>query len=218
MRRSLIVLGAGIVVLGAVIYLVTRIQPPSVTEAEVRDAFFTSIQQEAAEAFLVTGRLDLTATTRVENTKTLLPGLLDLDLGTTSATVRVPGRVSYGFPIDSLRPSMVQMLEDGTIQVELPSLEIYSVEPRLSALEVETTRGWARLGSEEDAVERRAVAIVERAMRQQGRAHLRTSYTSRVNTAKAMERMLTPVLEGLGMEAPRIRFRIGGELVVEPRG
>lgn len=218
MRRPLIILGAGILVLGAAVYFLTRFEAPRLTGADVRDALFTTIQREAPEAFLVTGRLELTATTRVENSKTLLPGLLDLDLGTTRATVRVPGRVSYGFPVDSLRPEMVTLREDGIIEVELPALSIYSVEPRLSALEVETVRGWARLGSEEDAVERRAVAIVERAMRQQARAHLRTSYQSRINTARAMERMLTPALKGLGMESPRFRFRIADDLVVEPTG
>lgn len=218
MRRSLIVLGAAIVLLGAAVYLLARLGTPRITESEVRDALFTTIQREAPEAFLVTGSLDITATTRVENTKVLLPGLLDLDLGTNRATVRVPGRVSYGFPADSLRPEMVTMLEDGSIQVELPTLSIFSVEPRLSQLEVETTRGWARLGAGEQVVERRAVAIVERAMRQQGTVHLRSSYQPRINTAQALERILTPALKGLGMEAPRFRFRIGDDLVVEPTG
>lgn len=218
MRRALILLLAGTAVLGAAVYTAVRLGVPRLSNDQVREALFTTLESEAPEAFLVTGRIDLTATTRVENTKVFLPGLLDLDLGTNRATVRVPGRVSYGFPVDSLRPEMVRMLEDGTIEVELPRLSVYSVEPRLAALEVETARGWARMGSEQDAVERRAVAIVERAMRQQAEAHLRASYQSRINTARALVRMLTPALKGLGMEAPRFRFRIDEDLVVEPTG
>lgn len=218
MRRSLILLGIAIVVIGAAVYLVTLIQAPRVSDQEVRDALFTAIQRESPEAFLVTGRLDLTATTRVQNTKVLLPGLLDLDLGTNRATVRVPGRVSYGFHVDSLRPDMVQMLEDGSIEVELPPLSIYSVEPQLSRLEVETARGWARLGSEEEAVEQRALEIVERAMRRQAQAHLGSSHQPRINTARALEAVLTPALRGLGMDTPRFRFRIDQDLVVEPSG
>jgi hypothetical protein len=201
----------------ALVFL-ARVERPRWTDEQVRDALFTTIQRESPEAFLVTGRLDLTATTRVENSKVMLPGIIGLDLGTSWATVRVPGRVSYGFPADSLKPSMVRMLEDGTIEVELPVLAVYSVETDLAALEVQTSRGWARAGGSEDAVERQAIAIVESALRRQGLAHLRSSYQPRVNSARALERLLTPALRGLGMDEPRFRFRLGGDLVVEPEG
>ena len=218
MKRVLIGLAVVATVLAAALFLIARVEPPGLTEQEVEGALFTAIQRESPAAFLVTGRLDLTATTRVANTRTLLPGIVDLDLGTTSATVRVPGRVSYGFPVDSLNPGMVQMLEDGSIEVVLPELRIYSVEADLSQLEVETERGWARLGTQQEAVEQRALAIVEPAMRAQARSHLSTSYRSRANTARALERMLSPVLRGLGMEDPTFRFRIDNDLVVEPSG
>lgn len=219
MRRALIVVASAVLVLVAGLFLVLRLDVPSLlTEHQVRDALFTRIQQEAPEAFLITGRLELTAQTQVENSKVLLPGIVGLDLGTSRATVRVPGRVSYGFEVDSLRPEMVRMLEDGTIEVDLPALGVYSVEPDLRGLEIETERGWARLGSSEDQVERRALAIVEGAMRRQALAHLRSSYQSRINAARALERLLTPALKGLGMEDPRFRFRLGEDIVVEPRG
>lgn len=218
MRRALILVLAILALLAAVLVVVLRIEPPRLTESQVREALFTQIQREAPEAFLVTGRLELVATTEVENTKVLLPGLVGLDLGTSRARVRVPGVVSYGFEVDSLRPAMIRMLEDGSIEVELPPLAVYSVEPRLSALEVETERGWARLGSTEDDMERRALAIVQGAMRRQALAHLRTSYQSRINAARALERVLAPALRGLGMEDPRFRFRLGEDIVVEPRG
>lgn len=217
MRRVWILAILVAALVGAALFMVLRIEPPRITEEQVRGALYTSIQREAPEAFLITGRLDLTATTEVENSKVLLPGIVGLDLGTTRTRVRVPGKVSYGFEADSLRPEMIRMLEDGTVEVFLPALGVYSVEPDLSALEVETQRGWARLGSTEQAVERRALAIVEGAMRRQAIAHLRTSYQSRINAARALERILTPALMGLGMEDPRFRFRLSDDIVVERR-
>lgn len=204
--------------LAAAVVVVLRLDPPGFSESEVRDAMFTTIQRESPAAFLVTGRLTLTATTRVENTRVFLPGIVGLDLGTSRATVRVPGTVSYGFEVDSLKPEMVRMLEDGTIELELPPLAVYSVEPDLAALEVETDRGWARMASSEEQVEQRALAIVQGAMRRQALAHLRTSYQSRINAARALERLLTPALRGLGMTEPRFRFRLGEDIVVEPKG
>ncbi len=191
---------------------------PRVTEEQVRHAVIAAIDRESPEAFLVTGQLTLRVTTRVENTKTLLPGILGLDLGTTRATVRVPGRVSYGFEVDSLRPEMVRMLEDGMIEVQLPPLAVFSTEPDLGELEVETARGWARLGSGREQVERRALVLVEDAMRNQASHHLRTSYQPRLNAARALRRLLAPALQGLGMEAPAFQFRIGEDVVVTPSG
>lgn len=224
MRRVLTALGitlAALAVLALVavgaMHLFVR-SAPSLTEQEVRDAMFTVIQRESPAAFLVTGRLELTATTRVENSKVVLPGLIGLNLGTTRATVRVPGRVSYGFHVDSLKPEMVRMLETGVIEVELPPLGVYSVEADLGRLEVETERGWARMASLDEEVEQRALAIVEGAMRRQGLSHLRTSYQSRINAARAMERLLRPALRGLGMEDPEFHFRLGEDLVIQPGG
>lgn len=221
MRRALTVFAIIVAVLALVavagLYWLSR-SAPRLTEQEMRDALFTTIQREAPEAFLVTGRLELTATTRVENSKVVLPGLIGLNLGTTRATVRVPGRVSYGFEVDSLKPEMVRMREDGVIEIELPPLAVYSVEADLGRLEVETVRGWARAGSREEEVERRALTIVEGAMRRQALSHLRTSYQSRINAARAMERLLRPALRGLGMEDPQFHFRLGEDLVVQPTG
>lgn len=191
---------------------------PQITEEQVQEAMFVAIERESPAAFLVTGQLTMNVTTRVENSKVFLPGLIGLNMGTTSATVRVPGRVSYGFEVDSLRPEMVRMLQDGVIQIELPPLAVYSAEADLSRLEVETARGWARAGSMEGEVERRALTIVEAAMRRQAISHLRTSYQPRVNAARALERLLEPALRGLGMEDPELRFRLGEDLVILPTG
>jgi hypothetical protein len=193
-------------------------EPPTLTEARVRDALLTTVQRESPQAFVVTGRLDLTVTTRVENSKVLLPGILGLDLGTARATVRVPGRVSYGFEADSLRPEMVRLLDDGAVELRLPPLAVYGVEVDLSRLEVETERGWARLGSEADTVEQQALTIVEAAMRRQALSHLRSSYQPRINAGRALERLLEPALRGLGMTDPEFRVRLGDDLVILPSG
>jgi hypothetical protein len=218
MRRLTIFLASLSLVLALGLTLGTLLERTRISDQAIRDALFTTIQRESPEAFLVTGQLEITTTTRVENSKVLLPGLIGLDLGTARATVRVPGRVSYGFQADSLKPDMVRLLEDGTIEVELPALAIYSAEPDLSALEVETERGWARLASVEDDVERRAITIVEGAMRRQGLTHLRSSYQPRINSARALERILTPALAGLGLEDPVFRFRLAEDLYVQPAG
>lgn len=223
-RRFLVFIGITLVVLavlaiGAKRWLSSKVPSvPQITEQQVQEAFFTAIERESPAAFLVTGRLQMNVTTRVENSKVLLPGLIGLNMGTTRATVRVPGRASYGFEVDSLRPEMVRMLQDGTIEIELPPLAVYSTEADLGRLEVETERGWARAGSLEDEVERRALAIVEGAMRRQAVSHLRTSYQPRVNAARALERLLEPALRGLGMEDPELRFKLGGTLVILPTG
>lgn len=218
MRRPLLITAAVLAALAVAATLLLLRAPALLTEDEVRHALLTTIQRESPEAFLVTGRLELTVTTRVENSRVLLPGILSLDLGTNRATVRVPGRVSYGFEADSLKPEMVRMLEDGAIEVSLPPLAVYSAEADLSELEVETERGWARLGAGEEETERRALAIVESAMRRQALNHLRTSYQPRINAARALERLLEPALRGLGMEQPEFRFRLGDDLVILPSG
>lgn len=221
MRRFFVPLAIGLLLLalagiGAALWL-ARVTP-SLTEEEVRHAMFAAIQRESPAAFLVTGQLELTVTTRVENSKILLPGVIGLDLGTTRSTVRVPGRVSYGFEVDSLRPEMVRMLEDGVIEVWIPPLAVYSAEADLGQLEVETERGWARAASRRDQVERDALLIVEGTMRRQALAHLRSSYQPRINAAEAMRRLLTPTLQGLGMEAPEFRFRVDENVVIMPSG
>lgn len=218
MRRLIIFLASLTAVLALGLGLGSLFERTRISDQVIRDALFATIQRESPEAFLITGQLQVTATTRVENSRVLLPGLIGLDLGTARATVRVPGRVSYGFPADSLKPEMVRLLEDGTIEIELPTLAVYSAEPDLAGLEVETERGWARLGSVEDEVERRAITIVESAMRRQGLAHLRSSYQPRINSARALERMLRPALAGLGMEQPEFRFRLAEDLFVQPAG
>jgi hypothetical protein len=213
-RTAFLPLIAVLLALGVVFGIRQLWSPPRIVEQDVRDLVHSTIQRESAASFLVTGFLEVVTTATVENTQVLLPGMLDLSLGTTRATVRVPGRVSYGFEAASLRPEMIEV--DGTtIEITQPSLAIYSAEPTLSELEVQTQIGWARLPATGPAAERRAIGHLTDALRMQGAAHLRDSVQPRVNTARALEAMLTPVLQAAGIAAPRFRFRIGDGIVVE---
>lgn len=216
MSRGLARSVLGIAVVVAVVAGVFVLARPSITEDQVRRAVTSTIETESPAAFVVTGRLEINVETRIEDSRVLLPGIVGLDLGTTRATVRLPGTVSYGFPADSLRPAMVRLTETGMIELELPTLVVYSAEPDLAAMEVETERGWARLPGGAEAVERQALGIIEGALRRQGAAHLAASFQPRINTAWALQRLLRPALQGLGMEDPRFRFRLGDGLVVEP--
>lgn len=215
-RRSVPLIHIGVILATGVLLLVGTIglylwsARPRVSETEVRDMVFSTIQRETPESFLVTGSLEVTATTRVENTRTLLPGIVGIDLGTTSATVRVPGRVSYGFDVRQLTPAMIRLLPGDTIEVLVPDPVIYSVEPNLEQMEVETRRGWLRISRETtEQVRGRAIQLVQQTMRAQGNAHLGGSSQPRINTADALYDMLRPVLIAAGMENPHIRFRIG---------
>lgn len=197
------------------IILLFRVPEVTVSEVDMVDLAHTTLQQEISAAFLVTGELIVTADTRVQNTKTLLPGLLDVDLGTTSAQVRVPGRVIYGIYADSLTRGRIRMAGDSVIEITLPTPRVYAVEPQLSNMEVETTRGWARLSREtEEQVRERAIGLVERSLRAQGHRHMMQSVQPRVNTARAIEAMLRPAFEAAGIR-PEFRFRIGDEITWE---
>ena len=206
------------VLVGAALALALTVGVPRVTEGEVREAVFSTIEREAPEAFVITGTLELQVSTLIEDSRVLLPSILGLSLGTARATIRLPGRVSYGFPADSLRPGMVELTGDGRIEVRLPALSVYSVEPDLALMEVETRRGWARLPGTAEEVERQAIAVIEGAFRRQATAHLSSSYQPRINSARALQRLLSPALQGLGMAEPVFRFRVGDDLIVEPTG
>lgn len=189
---------------------------PRVSEETVRQTVLTAIQREAPASFLVTGTLDATATVTVRSTRTLLPGLLDVPLGTSRATVQVPGRIAYGFDVRTLSPAHVRVHEDGTVEVAIPELRIFSVEPRLDAMQVHTTRGWARSEAGARALEASALRRVQGALRQQGDAYLRGSAVqARTNTSEALEAMLRPALVAAGVAQPRFRFRLTPELVRE---
>jgi hypothetical protein len=206
-----------LLLVGSGALLWSRWQPPRLSEQEIRETVHTAIQREAGASFYVTGFIEVLATTTVDDTRVLLPRMLDIRLGTTRAVVRVPGRVSYGFDAANLEPEMIQVREN-EIEVRIPELAIYSAEADLARLEVQTDVGWMRFRSSAQDAQNQALRHVNESLRRQGEAHLQGSTQPRVNTAHALQTLLTPVLQSAGVHNPRLRFRIGGDLVVEPGG
>jgi len=201
---------------------------PRYDEAEVQRTVIATIQQEAPASFYVTGTLEMTITEEVERSEQLFPTLFallraahpswpGLNQGTARATVRVPGRVSYGFDVSQLTPEHIRVQTGGLIDVSLPALSVYSAEPDLGQLQIKTeSTGWMWLfGSKEEEVEREALAGVQEAFRRQGAARLAQATQPRVNTAKALEKLLRPVLIAAGVPSPQFRFEIGDELVMQ---
>lgn len=211
------VLGLGVALALTVLAVLLWLMLPRVrlSEEEVRTAVAARIQREAPESFLVTGSLDLTATTTVRNTRYVLPEPIRLSLGTTSATVRLPGKAFYGFDVRRLEPDRIQF-RDSVVEVVLPEVQVLSVDADVSAMEVQTEVGWARLHSGSgQAAERAAWSRAEEALREQAGQHVADSDQPAIHTARALELMLRPVLEALGVEDPRFRFRIGPRITVE---
>ncbi len=215
MRRSSILLltaVAGIAI--ASILLFPRFRAPALTERITAEQIHAAVHREADTTFVISGYLEVVATVRSQDTRVLLPDLLNVPLGTTRATVRVPGRVAYGFDLGALTPQMIRVRSD-TVEVDVPPVSIFSTEPDLSRLEVETTTGWARRPVTAQEAERRAVQMLVTALERQGEAHLAGSSQPRVNTGRALQALLTRVATGLGMQAPVVRVRLGEGMVLE---
>ncbi len=220
MQRSFFRAGVwiGLILVGVAVGLWLRL--PSFTQEEVREVIITTLQEEHPAAFYVTGTLEIAATVHEAHTRSLwLPSLFlpfSFDLGTTEVTLRVPGRVAYGFDISALQPENIQLTEDGVIDLTLPELSVFSVEPDLSRADIKTTVGWARLHARSgQAQEKKALQQVQGALRNQAQTHLRQAMQPQVNTAEAMHKLLMPVLKGLGMEAPRFRVHLGPQMIWE---
>ncbi|PSR01892.1 MAG: hypothetical protein BRD47_04830 [Bacteroidetes bacterium QS_8_68_28] len=186
-------------------------QRPSLSEKKVRRDVIATLQREAPSSFLVTGKLKTTVTSTITNDKILLPDVLDLNVGTTETTARVPGTVHYGFDVSTLRPEDIRVGPGDTVTVTLPELSLQSVEPSLRHMEVRTEAGWTRLGDGSGARTREAALdVAEKALRKQGKAHLKDSGQPRRNTARALRTMLTPVLKAAGAQDPVLQFRRPG--------
>lgn len=227
--RALIGGGLALVlVVGGV--LIGRMQTSGV-EPTVRRTVVSTIQREAEAAFYVTGTLDVTVTETVSRTETAFPVLMRIlrtaqpswplmGERTVDVTVRVPGRISYGFDAGDLRPEDIRVGGDGRVEVGLPPLRVHAVEPDLSRLRVKTeTSGWLWVDSEQiEATEREALTGVQAALRRQGKQHIEQTTQPRVNTARALEKVLRPALIAAGVDQPQFRFRIGSDLVLEPSG
>ena len=199
------------------------------TQATVQRTIVTTIQQETPASTLITGRLSITTTVAVDSTspvtptwltsviQTTQPQLMSFTLGTASAKIRVPGTVSYGFDVRQLTPEMIRLVEDDIVEVRLPSLDVQSVEPDLQRMEMQTvSSGWMKMftGDMEEDVRKDALSEVVDAFRAQAEARINSTSQPGINTARALQSMLTPPLRAAGVENPRFRFRIRDDLVL----
>lgn len=179
---------------------------PQLTERDVRDAVYTTLQTEAPEQFLVTGSLRSSATATGRSEWRIR--VLDFPLGRTRVQVRIPGRMTYGFDLEDLRPEDIRFDPAGIVEVQLPPLKVQSVEPILEEATVDLqTSGTDRIGTEavRSTVER-SFREVRPALRRQAERHLEDAAQPRVNTAHALQRMLSTPLEAAGVTDARFRF------------
>lgn len=183
------------------------------TDEQLEARIISTIQSEAPRSFLVTGSVDLTATVTVTNAKTLLPGLLDVNLGRARAMVQVPGRAYYGFDVRALDGSRINIKGD-TVSIEIPRLTVLSVDSNLEDMRVWSGKGWLRSNASRTNVEQSALKRVDGALRRQAEAHVAMSTQPRVNTADAIKKSLTPVLRASGVE-PVYRFQLTERLRLE---
>jgi len=199
------------------------------SQATVQRTIVTTVQQEAPASTLITGQLSMTTTVEVDSTSSLTPTwltsvirtaqpqLIPLTLGTASAQIRVPGTVSYGFDVRDLTPDMIRLVEGNLVEVRLPALDVQSVEPDLRRMEMQTaSRGWMKMftGDMEEEVRKNALSQVQEAFRTQAEVRLNTTNQPGINTARALQAMLTPPLQAAGVDSPQFRFRIREDLVL----
>lgn len=192
---------------------------PRLTEEHVRETIISTLATEAQESFYVTGTLTFSSTVESRSEKTFLPGILNLSLGTTTATVRVPGRVAYGFDVGGMKAEHIHYGDDGVVDIALPRLTVFSVEPEMENVEIQTDVGWARLHrSSGQAMEQQALQAIRPTMRETAERHMASSETPEFNTAGALVRLLTPPLQAGGIRHPQFRFHLasGGILELTP--
>jgi hypothetical protein len=213
-RKPLIFLIMSVVVITLVLLVWPRLRP-RISEEELQRGVVATIQRESKASFLVTGELEIVATTSVQNTRRVLPQLLDFSLGTSTARIQVPGRAHYGFDVRKLQAPQIQLAGD-TIVIRVPQPEVFSVEPNLSAMQVWTEKGWARTGTSVRRAERSAMALINSALMRQAKIHVASSTQPHVNTAEALQVLLTPIVKTFGIDDPVFRFRIGERIIVEP--
>lgn len=205
----------GIVLLLAGIYIgfsASNKMHAGLTDHQVRDVIMATIQVEADTTFLVTGYYDVDTTIQTKDDKTLW----GISLGTTEVRLRVPGRVSYGIPVGKIRPQDI-VIQGQNVTITVPQPEIWSVQPDLQRMEVQTQVGWARLQAYSGrALEQAAFRKVPDELRHVAARSMQSGKTSVQNTEKALKRLLVPILTAAGVQNPTITIRI--EPVAPPKG
>ena len=177
-----------------------------ISERTVQTTVLTTLQSEAPQEFLVTGALTSSAT--ATGRSRLQVRVLDIPVGQTRVRVQIPGRMTYGFDLGDLRAEDIRFDPAGVVEVRLPPLRVEAVEAILEEANVDVqTTGTDRLGAEavRSTVER-AFREVRPALRRQAEDHLERADQPRVNTARALRRMLSTPLEAAGVEGVRFRF------------
>jgi Protein of unknown function (DUF4230) len=193
---------------------------PRFTETDVQHAVITTLQRESPAAFLVTGQLEITADITEANTKYFLPEYFDktISLGTTMSMVRLPGVATYGIDIASLSADAVAWTPDSVVVITIAGVQVNAVEPLLDEMMVHTEVGWARLSARSGrTVERQAIVAAQNALREEANAHLDRSTQPLQNTETALQALLAPVLQAVGITTPRVRVRIAPALVEDER-
>lgn len=204
-------------------------QGPS--ESDVRRTVVTTVQEEAPSSFLVTGTLQIAVTVEIDSAEYATPDWLTFLLshsqpsalpfleGRSKTRVRVPGRVSYGFNVETLTPEMIAVEEDGVVAVDLPDLSVHSVEPDLARLRIRTSsEGWMRVFPSRvpEDVRQQALSGVRSAFARQAEQRIVSASQPRINTARALEKMLRAPLQASGLRNPRFRIRVGERLTITP--
>jgi hypothetical protein len=185
-----------------------------VAPEKIREQIVATIQSEAKASVLITGSIDLTGTVTVENVKTLLPGVLDIGLGSSRATVQVPGRAYYGFDVRELDRDKIRVHGD-TIDITVPQPRVISVDANLQQLRVWSDKGWLRSAQSLQSVERSALQKIDNVLARQAAAHVANSAQPRINSAEALRRIVAPVLKAAGISNPVFQFQLTERLMLE---
>ena len=178
-----------------------------VSEEEVESAMLSTLQSEAAEDFLVTGRLS--SSLSGSSARRWRVRLLDIETGRAEVGVRVPATMTYGFSLSDLAPGDLDFQEGGVVEVRLPRLSVFSVEPELEEADIDIDlSGQARLTpSLTERTLEQTLRRVRPALREQAEAHLESSDQPALNTARTLSRMLATPLEAAGVDVASVRFR-----------
>ena len=207
--------GGGVLVLILLALIIAlREAVERVAPEEIRERIVATIQSEAKASLLVTGSLDITATVTIENAKTLLPGLLNIDLGTARAVVQVPGRAYYGFDVREINRERIEIRGD-TVRIVVPQPKVLSVDANLQELKVWSDKGWLRSATELQKVQQTAIRRIDGALARQAAAHVSNSAQPRINSAEALERMIKPVVVAAGIANPVFEFELAERLKLE---
>ncbi|MEM0961430.1 MAG: DUF4230 domain-containing protein [Bacteroidota bacterium] len=177
------------------------------SEEEIRSSIQVRIETEAVEGFVVTGRLASTLSNSTARRWRLR--LLNIETGRSEVSVRVPATMTYGFSLDDFEADDIRFQDDGIVEVILPRLSVFSVEPELEDAEIDIDlSGQARLTpSQTERTVEQTLRRVRPALREQAEAHLRQSDQPRINSARALRRVLSAPLEAAGVDLDDVRFR-----------